>query len=156
MQTERLRGFLDLAGGLAVLVGLIFVGLELSQNTAAVEAASLQNQTDASTDYLLLIASDEELARIWLEAESDPGQLSEIDSLRYFLMSRARWLRMQNAYQQWRRGALTDADWSYYSTIICRLNDSGNARFKNTWDEHRIELVEEFVGYVEQCWSRSK
>jgi len=37
MQTERLSGILDFAGGVAVLIGLIFVGLELRQNTAAVE-----------------------------------------------------------------------------------------------------------------------
>ena len=89
-----------MAGAGAVLLGLVFVGLELKQNTEAVEAASLQNQTDASTDYLLLIASDIELARIWLDASTDPSQLSEIDLVRYFLISRARWLRMQNAYLQ--------------------------------------------------------
>lgn len=150
-----MRGFLDLAGGLAVLVGLIFVGLELRQNTSAVEAASLQNQTDASTNYLLLIAADEDLARIWMQAIRDPDQLSEIDALRYFLMSRSRWLRMQNAFQQWRRDALTDADWSYYRSVVCGVDGSGNARFKNTWDQHRLELVQDFVAYVEECWSKS-
>jgi hypothetical protein len=90
METEKLRGLLELAGAGAVLLGLVFVGLELRQNTEAVEAASLQYQTDASTDYLLLIASDIELARIWLDASTDPSQLSEIDSLRYFFLIRAR------------------------------------------------------------------
>ena len=58
METEKLRGLFELAGAGAVLLGLVFVGLELKQNTEAVEAASLQNQTDASTEFLLLIASD--------------------------------------------------------------------------------------------------
>jgi hypothetical protein len=70
VQTEKLRGLLELAGAGAVLLGLVFVGLELRQNTEAVETASLQNQTDASTDFLLLIASDIELARIWHDAST--------------------------------------------------------------------------------------
>ena len=98
MVKKKLRSLLDLAGAGAVLIGLVLVGLQLRQNTAAVEAASLQNQTDASTDYLLLVASDSELSRIWPDAPTNPGQLSEIDSVRYFLISRAPWLRMQNAY----------------------------------------------------------
>ena len=121
-----MRGLLDLAAGVAVLIGLVFVGLELRQNTAAVEAASLQNMTDASTDYLLRIASDVELTRIWIDARDDQNKLSEIDSYRYFLLSRVRWLRMQNSYLQWRRGMLNDEDWSFYKGLICGTDADGS------------------------------
>ena len=84
MKNRKLRSQLDLAGAGAVLIGLVFVGLELRQNTQAVEAASLQNLTDASTEYLMLLASDVELTRIWLDASRNRSQLSEIDSTRYF------------------------------------------------------------------------
>lgn len=156
MKSKNLRGLLDLAGAAAVLIGLVFVGLELRQNTEAVEAASLQNQTDASTEFLLLIASDVELARIWLESSKDPNQLSEIDSVRYFLLSRTRWLRMQNAYLQWRRGTLNDDDWSFYENLICKANNDGVVRFMPTWDEHQFALRENFVEFVENCWSSAQ
>ena len=155
MQTERLRGILDFAGGIAVLIGLVFVGLELRQNTAAVEAASLQNQTDASTDFLLMIAADEDLTRIWMDATKDPSQLSEIDSQRYFFITRSRWLRMQNAYLQWRRGTLTAEDWLFYSGLICDPDTEGTVLFTHTWDQHRNQLTEGFVDYVESCWSKA-
>ena len=151
-----MRGILDFAGGIAVLIGLIFVGLELRQNTAAVEAASLQNQTDSSTEFLLLIAADEELTRIWMEATRDPDRLGEIDAQRYFLISRSRWLRMQNAYLQWRRGTLTDEDWSFYSGLICDPDATGTILFTNRWGQHRDQLTEGFVEYVENCWSKLK
>lgn len=152
MKSKNLRGLLDLAGAAAVLIGLVFVGLELRQNTEAVEAASLQNQTDASTEFLLLIAADAELARIWLESSKDANQLSEIDSARWFFLSRARWLRMQNAFLQWRRGTLSDDDWSIYKGLICNPDDKGVIRFKDTWDHHQIALAEGFVEFVESCW----
>lgn len=156
MKAKKLRGLLDLAGGGAVLIGLVFVGLELRQNTEAVEAASLQSQTDASTEFLLLIASDDELARIWLGASNDPDQLSEIDSLRFFFISRARWLRMQNAYLQWRRGTLIDEDWLIYDGLICKAGTGGAIRFQATWDEHQIALTPSFVDFVDNCWSDSR
>lgn len=156
METEKLRGLLELAGAAAVLLGLVFVGLELRQNTEAVEAASLQNLTDASTEYLLLLASDVELARIWLDASRDRSQLSEIDSIRYFFLNRARWLRMQNAYLQWRRGTLNDEDWSIYNDLICITDTDGALGRVATWEEHRFVLIENFVEFIENCWSNSQ
>jgi len=156
MKSRKLRGLLDLAAGGAVLIGLVFVGLELRQNTAAVEAASLQNMTDASTDYLLRIASDVELTRIWIDGTSDQNNLSEIDSYRYFLLSRARWLRMQNSYLQWRRGTLSDEDWSFYKGLICGTDADGTISFKATWSAHNLVLTERFVNFVDACWTNSQ
>ncbi len=156
MKSENLRGLLDFAGGAAVLIGLVFVGLELRQNTEAVEAASLQNQTDASTEFLLLIASDTELARIWVDSTKEPSQLDEVDVARYFFLSRARWIRMQNAYLQWRRGTLSDDDWSFYEGLICKANNRGVVSFMDTWDEHRFALLDSFVEFVESCWATSQ
>lgn len=155
MPTEKLKGVLELIGSGAVLVGLIFVGLELRQNTAAMEAASLQNQTDASTGFLTLVASDAELARIWITASDDPGQLNEIDSFRYFVLARARWLRMQNAFLQWRRGMLTDEDWRLYEGLICNPDTTGGIQFDETWNDHRSALTVEFAEFVDECWSMS-
>lgn len=41
MNNELVKNFLEFGGGLAVLLGLVFVGVELRQNTAAIEAATL-------------------------------------------------------------------------------------------------------------------
>ena len=73
----KLRPLAELAGAIAVLLGLIFVGMELKQNTEAVQAATLQSMTDASQEYLLLLASDADLNRIWRTARQDPDALTE-------------------------------------------------------------------------------
>ncbi len=151
-----MRGVLELIGSGAVLLGLIFVGLELRQNTAAVEAASLQDQTDASTEFLLLIASDPDLTRILIAGSADPSQLDDLDSRRYFFLVRSRWLRMQNAYRQWRRGTLSEEDWTLYEGLICRQGTTGIIQFESTWNEHRSALLDEFVAFVEDCRSETR
>jgi len=150
----KLRDFIELAGAAAVLIGLVFVGLELRQNTAAMEAATLQNQTDASTEFLLLIASDPELTRIWRDSSDGTVEMNELDTVRFFLVSRARWLRMQNAYLQWQRGTLNDEDWAFYDGIICTAGTTGPVRFSRSWGGHRVALSPKFVEYVEKCWSK--
>jgi len=61
----KLRALIELAGAGAVLLGLIFVGYEPRQNTAAVQAATLQSMVDLSTNALLDAATNSEFRR-WL------------------------------------------------------------------------------------------
>ena len=154
--SDRMRGVLELVGSGAVLVGLIFVGLELRQNTAAMEAASLQNQTDASTNFLTLVAADADLARVWIEGQDNPRDLNKTDAFRYLLLTRARWLRMQNAYLQWRRGMLTDDDWNLYEGLICDPEATGGMQFVDTWGDHRPALAGDFVAFVDECWASNR
>jgi len=152
--TDRLRGAIEVISAGAVLVGLIFVGVELRQNTAAVEAASLQEQTESSIQFLQNIASDPELTRIWMDGSTDRGQLDRVDARRHFLLVRTRWLRMQNAYRQWRRGTLNEEDWELYEGLICRSGTTADIQFESTWADHKPGLLEDFVGFVENCWSQ--
>ena len=152
-KSDRMRGMLELVIAGAVLVGLVFVGLELRQNTAAVEAASLQDQTESSILFLQNIASDPELTRIWMDGAEDRDQLDRVDARRHFLLVRTRWLRMQNAFRQWQRGTLSGDDWALYEGLICRSGMTADIQFESTWAEHKPGLLVDFVGFVESCWA---
>jgi hypothetical protein len=157
--TSNVKFFVELAGAGAVLVGLIFVGLELRQNTAAVEASTLQNLTDASTEFVTNIGSDPNLTRIWITSSSDREKLTETEYAQLHLLIRGQWFRFQNAYLQWQRGTLSDEDWVLYEGFICRLRTEGpqnqnanDIRF-TTWDDHKGVLLGQFVKFVESCRS---
>ncbi len=157
-RSAKSRGLIELAGAGAVLVGLVFVGFELRQNTSAVEAATLQNLTDSSQEYLLFIASDVELHRIWRQAAIDPSELTVSEADRIHLLFRAQWIRYQDAFLQWRRGTLNDEDWLFYEGFICRqVGDGGDADYRAaTWRNHKSVLLERFVEFVESCWASDR
>ena len=146
------KTFIELASAGAVLVGLIFVGVELNQNTAAVQAATMQSITDSSQEYLLLLATDPELNRIWRLSNDDPDAMSESDRSQFFFVLRSQWLRYQNAFLHWQRGTMNDKDWALYEKFICDPNGSTTARAKkHFWSEHKPALLSEFVEFVEGC-----
>jgi len=150
----NLKAFTEIAGAGAILFGLIFVGFELKQNTEAVQASTLQGITDASQEYLLLMAADPELNRIWRLANVDPNEMSESDASRYFFLLRAQWQRYQNAYLQWQRGTMSDKDWTLYEKFICDPSGSTTARSKRLlWSDHKPALLSDFVEFVEVCWN---
>ncbi len=145
---------LELAGATAVLLGLVFVGLELRQNTSSMQAATMQSMVDASENYLLLMATDPDLNRIWRKGTNDLSSLSEDESSRLFFLVRAQWLRFQNGYQQWRRGTLSSDDWAFYEAFICGRSASTTKEIRRkTWNAHGPALTVEFVKFVESCWA---
>lgn len=152
---NNLKVYAELAGAGAVLLGLIFVGLELRQNTSAVEAATVQNLTDASQDYLMTLATDPELARILYEGAEDLEQLTESDRRQLHFLTRAQWFRFQNSFLQWQRGTLNDDAWDIYAGFVCRThpNDVDPSTRVSTWDDHRPVFLPSFVEYVEACWA---
>ncbi len=144
----NLKAFVEMGGAVIVLIGLAFVGLELRQNTAAVEAATFQSLTDASSNFLLTIASDSDLMRAWSIGSSNLDQLDEMDSGRHFLLRRSYWVRMQNVFSQWDRGTLSDEDWRLYNAVICDFSDGNRA----TFDKHREILSPQFIEFIQSCW----
>ena len=150
-----MKTYAELAGAGAVLLGLIFVGLEMRQNTAAVEAATLQNLTDASGEYLMTVATNPELARILYEGSVDIEQLTESDRRQHHYLMRAQWFRFQNSFLQWQRGTLNDDAWKIYAGFVCRIDGDqvGPSNRMATWGDHRPILLPAFVEYVEACWA---
>ena len=62
---RRARTIGEILAGAAVVASLVFVGLELRQNTAAVRAQTRQGLADQNTEFVSLISGTPELARAW-------------------------------------------------------------------------------------------
>jgi hypothetical protein len=155
VKSDKLKLIVESGGAAAVLLGLVFVGLELRQNTEAVEAATFQSLTDASSNYLLTIASDAELTRINALGTVDAAALNGVDSDRLFILRRSYWVRMQNVFSQWNRGTLSDDDWQLYENVICSSGDGMNSNngFKSNFSRHSVILSDEFLNYINSCWN---
>ena len=157
MRNVQLKSILEVLSAVAVLLGLAFVGFELKQNTAAVEASSRQSSTDAAVAWLMTIAADPELAHLWGIASRDPQELSETEEIQLHLLLRSQWIRFQNSYLQWKNGTLGEDDWNTYMGFICRTRTQAqvNANSANlrvaTWDNHKAVLNKDFVDFVENC-----
>lgn len=93
MRNVDRKSALEVLSAVAVLLGLAFVGFELRQNTAAVEASSRQSTSDASVAWLLTIASDPELAHLWGVASKDLQNLSDTEAVQLHLLLRSQWVR---------------------------------------------------------------
>ena len=136
------RSIIEIGGLIAVVLGLLFVGIEVRQNTAAMQAATLQGLNDSSQEYLLTVASNSELVDLQLRAVLEPDSLSDVEARQYFLLERTRWLRSQNAFNQYQRGTLSEDDWVTYEIVMCDRKSS-------SWQVHKSVVTQKLVEFVE-------
>lgn len=73
----------DLVGTGAVVVSLIYVGLQVRQNTAAIQTSTSQEVYQQHQEQSLLLMESSEMAEIVVRARLSPAELSAADSLRY-------------------------------------------------------------------------
>jgi hypothetical protein len=146
---EELAQLATVVSAVAVVISLVYVGSELSRNTAAVRGAATQAVFNASSNTLLSVAADSSLARIRQVGDQDPSLLNDADAYRYRAFTRQNWLSLQNAYLQNQLDLVDPRLWAVYARIICGVWSQPG--IKQTWPTYRPLLDEEFVSLVEAC-----
>lgn len=131
---------------LGVIASLVFVGLEIQQNTAAIRAQTRQGLADRNADVVYAVAENPELARAWTIVWQDgiPGEVaSPVDS------AQARWamwgmLRfVEHAYLQVEEGVLPEGSLNGYA-----FRDNNNfqtPQFQAFWANIRQRFDVRFV-----------
>lgn len=146
--TDRtsLRFTIEMAGLVAVVVSLGFVGLEIRQNTTAVKSATTQAVSDQAMALTLAIATDEHLPRlVEMMVNGTPRSDFDVEDGRRLQLAVIAGLRRQeNLYAQVQSGVLDSAalhnvSFSFYRNPFVREYWAGNrdtfeSGFARYWD----------------------
>ena len=138
----------EILGTIGVIASMIFVGLEVRQNTQAVRASAIQESTNVARQQVLTIAADPELMRLEFLCRDDPPELTEEEKNRCTYLSLSFWWGMQGLFEQWRLGVLPDETWASWRRVIC-LN------WARPWERRLLTEMSQFdstfVAMVQSC-----
>ena len=101
------------AAALGVVLGLVFVGVEIRANTAAIQGSTLQGISDQSTNLQMQFATDEHLVRLMPQIIGDsilPSDLGEEDQYRALVAYLSIVRVAENRFQQAGLGTVPDED----------------------------------------------
>lgn len=144
MELETIVQSVGVLANIGVLAGIVFLAIEIRQNTRAQYAESRQAVLSASREEILLTMEDPSL--VLALTNSDPLTPEENVQVDGFLsvVLRAR----EFAWLQYRDGAIDDAQWNTEFNVLVAFLDSGRARL--WWDIiGRNFFSKEFVRFVD-------
>jgi type II secretory pathway pseudopilin PulG len=147
MSAKALR---ETVGFVGVIASLVFVGLEIRQNTQAAQAAAVQEATNVARQQVQMYALDAEANRISMVGGPTPDELSAEEWSRYTWMMVSFFWGMQGLHSQWQLGVLPDDQWVAWNQVLCQ--NMGRPGARRVWDGIGF-YPSDFVAVVEGCRS---
>ena len=155
---EKLNQWLTLAANFGVIAGLIFLGLEIQQNTISTRMAARENATQGHIDYLGYLLDDSVLARANEKlSNNQPVDDLEDNQMRIFLQMR--WRHYERVYYQYRNDLISDQEWAGFEAGIMRSFRDENDLWRmsgKVWVRDKERLSQQFVEYVDGLRTRQE
>lgn len=83
MNIGELANYAEVIGGVAVLISLIYVAIQIRQNTAVVRTSNYADLSFKVSEFNQMIAENDELADIYTRGTESYQNLSEIEQIRF-------------------------------------------------------------------------
>lgn len=141
------RNSLELIGFISVIASLIFVGMEISQNTTAVRGATNQAISDQASELYLTIATDRNLAGLVKKLYDDVlrEDFDSIDDMQLFMTVLTGLRRVENIYLQIEDNILDDRAFDRIGLSFYRSKYG-----RQIWEENKQFFDRKFVSFFEE------
>lgn len=118
---SRINSWISLGANVAVLLGLIFVGLEVRNSRAAAEAQAADGIADGFLQLNLISIGDSAAARIWDTGLREPASLTDVEAFQFSMHMRALFNQFTRVHRLYRAGLIDEADWELYGREAATL-----------------------------------
>lgn len=137
----------EIVGAVAIVVSLIHVSLEVSDNTRAIRSAAVNDASTSMQAWYLQVSGNQQLSSIFYRGIRDPASLSQEELFQFFMSAHAAILGFQNAFELALEGTLDeDVKRSITMSLLATRNEPG---FKLYWSQRQDYFTPEFRAFVD-------
>jgi hypothetical protein len=138
----------EAVGALAVLISLVYLAIQIRQNTQAMRASTFLGLTNAWQDYLLQ-SSHPEFSELLEKAARDPQGLADDEVWRLYSLARVVFRRFENDFFQFESGTFDQGAWDGYRASL-HGDILAHEAFRAMWRlQHRF-FAPNFVGFIDE------
>jgi len=150
LNIDSINKWLALSGNFGVIAGIVFLGIEISQNTKSMQAQTRAQLTAQGQNAIELLMTDAELFDIYMRVNRSE-EVTPLEQGRYNLYVRHDFRGLENVFYQYRAGNFTDTEFEgqkgrFRSAFI----RPGYRRF---WTNNKSEFSLEFQNEIESLYS---
>ena len=151
MSLSDLASLGNLIGGIAVLVSLLYLSVQVRQNSKHTRALIQQGRALRGWEFNMRLAdASTSLAQVWISGRSADTTMTEEQEVRYLSICRAAFLAHEDSFRQHRAGLYEDAAYEGSLLILkSRVTHPGMRAawriLRNTFDPEFREAVDGIV-----------
>ena len=118
---ETLGNLGEFISGIAVLATLIYLSVQVRQNTKATKASSFHQVQREFNSWLISLARSSEMADILLKGNITPSSLNDLERVRYFGMIMTNFHVFETLYTEFCEGTASKEQWESEERSFIRL-----------------------------------
>ena len=137
----------EIIGALAVFLTLIYLALQIRQNTKAVQASAVDASISKVTSVRQSMYESAEVAEIYIAGLANPDDLDELSRTRFRLVMHNVLMSISNIYSQTNFAGLSSSMWESQLVLLRRVVTSPGGQW--FWKEYQLEFDETFREQIE-------
>ena len=115
----------EIISGIAIIISLIFVGIQIKRNTKATQASTFQAIAELYINMLLNFGSSKELAKLISTFRDNPDSLTEEEQNHGFYLFGAEVRHVENLFLQYENQMLSEKHWQSRKALVDGIVLSG-------------------------------
>ena len=137
----------EIVGAVAVVVSLLYVGLQVNDNTSAIRSTAANDATVTMQAWYLEIGSNRQASDMWFNAITSQVPVDTHDEFQFMMMMHSAMMGMQNSFLLSQEGTI-DAEFREATTraIVAVKDLPGMDRY---WRQRRTFFHSGFAEYVD-------
>ena len=153
MNIMELGALGEFVGSIGVIATLIYLAIQIRQNSAATRAQAVQSTSDAMIQISLVQTSDEGWADLFTRASVDYYALSaeERNRLGWFWFALLR--GQETLYQLFLNGNAPKTTWESHAASI--RHNAKSVGFRQWWQENPYPFTREFSSFVDGAMTQA-
>jgi hypothetical protein len=138
----------EIIAALGVVLGFVFLTLELKENTDLTRAAAYDRSIDRLNDWRAAVIRDPDVSRLYLAyANATVGELNPEDTFRLQVLLTSLWGVYETAFYSYHYTVLGRSEWQRFEVQICQHREV------NISDWNRIvapRISAQFLTFIER------
>lgn len=151
---EQIALVINIIGGVALIISLIFVGLQLKESSKATRSATAAATVSELTSWYSNLGNSEQGSYVFWNFMTRPDDLTPEERFQAIVNIHGIMLTWQNSYYLVKEGTL---DKRVHESLLEIINGvKNNPGFNIFWESRKTIFLKEFQDYVENIMSSDK
>ena len=143
----------ELFGVVAVVASLLYLGIQIRQNTKSIRLSTLHDNTTLWVSIMSMVGQSQEASDLWYKGLQDYENLSDREKTRFIIFMGTSMRVISEQLFQWQEGAIDKNIWQGMKATIDDLVQT--AGFKGYWKVRQHQFSESFQVYIKESSERS-
>jgi hypothetical protein len=138
----------EFMSGLAVVVTLVYLALQIRYNTRAVRSSMHQDMVESTLRIAESLSDNENIARIVLKADEDYGNLTKEELIRFEAYAERVFGNFESVFYSYRNSMVEQDLWESWESSF--LNDISRIAMRRFWHDERPLHLRDFMDFIDQ------